>query len=175
MRNKRPIQRVQSKNLINHHILKLGGDTTTLLILEEQPPIKVSIREALNISKKENLDLVLMSESPIVCKILDYNKMLYEKKKNENKSKKTQLKEIKLSYGISDNDINHKLKKADEFLSKGNPVKLYLIFKGREMHFKNLGFDVVNTFISKLEKGVAKESAKLEGRKIIALVQPNAK
>ena len=99
----------------------------------------ISRDEALEIAENKGLDLVLMSPDakPPVAKIMDYGKHKYqlEKKKKEAKKnqKKIEVKEVKFSCKIAENDINYKVKHAREFLSQGKHVKLRVFLKGREM------------------------------------------
>lgn len=100
----------------------------------------ISRNEALNIAREANLDLVILTEQgpsgiPI-AKIMDFGKVLYERKKKQNDAKKHQkvikVKEVKISPKIGDNDFQTKIKQAVQFLQSGKRVKISLFFKGRE-------------------------------------------
>ena len=100
---------------------------------------------ALHMADEQNLDLVEISPNadPPVCRILDYQKFLYQKKRKEKEakanSKKTEVKEIRFGPQTDDHDYNFKLKHAQEFLKDGNKVKAYVFFRGRSIVFKEQG------------------------------------
>ena len=136
--------------------------------------------EALAIAKKAGLDLVEISPSarPPVCRILDFGKYQYEmsKKEKESKLKKTssgKVKEVKFRVRIEQHDFMFKVKHAEEFLSKGNKVKLTLMFRGREMEHKDLGFETVNRAVKELDHiGHRDTEPRLSGRIISTMLSP---
>ncbi len=135
--------------------------------------------EALEIAENEGLDLVLISPDakPPVAKIMDYGKYKYqqEKKKKEARKnqKKIEVKEVKFSCKIAQNDIDYKVKHAREFLEKGKHVKLRVFLKGREMATPQLGVDVLNNIWPMLEDVATLEKAPVqEGRYISMYVVP---
>ncbi|MFN0065365.1 MAG: translation initiation factor IF-3, partial [Chlamydiales bacterium] len=109
----------------------------------------ISTREALLLAQEAQLDLVEVAPnaSPPVCKIIDYGKFRYDQTKRERESKKAQhqvkVKEIKLKPNIDEHDFQTKLKRARQFLEKGNKVKVTCMFRGREMAYPELGKKVV--------------------------------
>jgi translation initiation factor IF-3 len=123
----------------------------------------INTRDAILKAKTEGLDLVLVAESanPPVCKIMDYNKLIYEQKKREKKNEnngKVEIKELRFGICIQDHDLQIKAKQAKDFLDRGCRVKLSVQFSGREKQHPELGTDVLNRFI----KFVGEESAKFE-------------
>ncbi len=139
-------------------------------------------KEALNAAEEEGLDLVLISPDakPPVAKIMDYSKYKYqqEKKRKEakKKQKKIEVKEVKFSCKIAQNDIDYKVKHAREFLEKGKHVKLRVFLKGREMATPELGVEVLNNIWPLLEDIANRESPpKQEGRYINMYVTPKKK
>ncbi len=104
-----------------------------------------SYQEAIRIADEQNLDLVEISPNaePPVCRILDYQKFLYQKKKKEKEIKansaKVVIKEIRFGPQTDEHDYNFKLKHAQEFLKEGNKVKAYVFFRGRSILFKEQG------------------------------------
>ena len=139
----------------------------------------ISRDEALEIAENKGLDLVLMSPDakPPVAKIMDYGKHKYqlEKKKKEAKKnqKKIEVKEVKFSCKIAENDINYKVKHAREFLSQGKHVKLRVFLKGREMATPDLGKDVLNRVWPMVEDlGTQEKPPHQEGRYINMYVTP---
>ena len=101
-----------------------------------------SFREAMRIADDLNLDLVEISPNavPPVCRVIDYQKFLYQKKRKEKEqkqnSKKIEVKEIRFGPQTDDHDYNFKLRHAQEFLKDGNKVKAYVFFRGRSIVFK---------------------------------------
>ncbi|GAB4281151.1 MAG TPA: translation initiation factor IF-3 [Opitutae bacterium] len=133
--------------------------------------------EALALAKKCGLDLVEISPTarPPVCRILDYGKFMYEqsKKSKDSKSASTKLKEIKFRTHIDDHDYEFKVRHAEEFLGKGNKLKLTLMFRGRELQRTELGFEIIKRAIADLEgMGTADNEPKLVGRNIIVTLTP---
>jgi translation initiation factor IF-3 len=139
----------------------------------------ISKDEAIQIAEEQGLDLVLMSPDakPPVAKIMDYGKHKYEvekKKKEARKNQKTiDVKEVKFSCKIADNDINYKVKHAREFLEKGKHVKLRVFLRGREMANPEWGVDVLNRVWPMLEDiGNLESKPSQEGRYINMYVTP---
>ena len=139
----------------------------------------LATQEAINIAKKEGLDLIEISPNanPPVCKIIDIGKYKYNLQKKANKAKKKQkiinLKEIKLRPVTEIHDYNFKIKHAQKFLSKGDKVKFTVMFKGREMQHKHLGYELMKRIISDITAlGKVEVQPKFEGRQIIMIVQP---
>ncbi len=114
---------------------------------------------------------------PPVCKIIDYGKFIYEQQKKEKLAKKkaqtTVLKEIRLHPNTDTHDINFKVRHAEKFLGDNNKVKVSVIFKGRELAYKEQGEDLLKQFISQLED-VAKieQEIKFEGRAMFTILAP---
>jgi len=139
----------------------------------------ISRAEALKISEEKGLDLVLVSPDakPPVAKVMDYGKHKYElekKKKEARKNqKKIEVKEVKFSCKIAENDIAYKVKHAREFLEKGKHVKLRVFLRGREMANPEWGIDVLKKVWPMLEDvGHLEKDAHQEGRYINMYVTP---
>ena len=133
----------------------------------------VSIEEALKSAEDAELDLVCISPNPDnpVCRVMDYNKFLFEKGKREKEAKKKQktieLKEIRLSPNIDTNDLNTKINSAKKFIEKGNKVKVTLRFRGREMAHMNQSKYILDDFAEALaDVAVVEKAPKVEGRSI---------
>ncbi|MGN8372825.1 translation initiation factor IF-3 [Helicobacter pylori] len=142
----------------------------------------ISSREALNIAQNLGLDLVLISASakPPVCKVMDYNKFRYQNEKKIKEAKKKQkqieIKEIKLSTQIAQNDINYKVKHAREFIEANKHVKFKVVLKGRESQNSKAGLDVllrVQTMMEDLAN--PEKEPKTEGRFVSWMFVPKAK
>lgn len=134
-------------------------------------------REALALAKEAGLDLVEVSPNarPPVCRILDYGKYLYEqsKKDKDKKSHSTKLKEVKFRVRTDQHDYITKVRHAEEFLGKGNKVKLTLMFRGREMEHTELGFETINRALQDLSTmGTADQQPRLIGRSITLTLSP---
>ena len=141
----------------------------------------MSVREALQIAENKGLDLIEVAPNakPPTCKIMDYGKWKYENKKKEKVAKKKQtvitIKEIQLRPRTETHDLETKMKQARKFLLDGDKVKVNLRFSGREMAHQNLGLDLLNLVIKKLEDIAMVEAApKLEGRQMFAMLAPDA-
>ena len=131
------------------------------------------------------LDLVEISPKakPPVCKIIDYKKFLYEKKKKEKelKAKQTKIviKEIRFGPNTDDHDFEFKLKHAKKFLDEGSKVKAYVQFRGRTIVFKDRGRDLLKRFLAELDgHGIPNYPPKMEDRRMhctISSVKGNIK
>lgn len=138
----------------------------------------VSLQEALNISEQLGLDLVEINSSsnPIICKVCDYSKFLYEKKKKDKEKKnsnKHTLKEVKLGAHIQQHDVDFKLKNTRKFLEHGDKVKAYIQFKGREIVYKEQGELILLKFIEALsDVGKPESLPKLEGKNMFVIITP---
>lgn len=138
-----------------------------------------TIEEALNLAKQMDLDLVLITTSanPPVCKILDFQKFLYQQKMKQkemlSKSAKVVVKEIRFSPNTDEHDYNFKLRHAINFLQEGAKVKAYVFFKGREILFANKGEELLKRLINDLsEYAKVEQPPKLEGKRMILLLAP---
>ncbi|MGM9825462.1 MAG: translation initiation factor IF-3 [Paludibacteraceae bacterium] len=134
---------------------------------------------ALRMADEQNLDLVEISPNadPPVCRILDYQKFLYQKKRKEKEakanSKKMEVKEIRFGPQTDDHDYNFKLKHAQEFLKEGNKVKAYVFFRGRSIVFKEQGELLLARFANDLaEFGKPDSMPNLEGKRMILNLSP---
>ncbi|WP_289222670.1 translation initiation factor IF-3 [uncultured Bacteroides sp.] len=141
-----------------------------------------SIHEALRIAEDLELDLIEISPNaaPPVCKVLDYQKFLYQLKKRlkEQKAKSTKVvvKEIRFGPQTDDHDYNFKLKHAVEFLKEGSKVKAYVFFKGRSILFKEQGEVLLLRFANDLEDyGKVEQMPLLEGKRMIIMISPKKK
>ena len=138
-----------------------------------------NIKEAIELAEDQDLDLVEISPkaSPPVCKIVDYKKFLYERKKKQKETKaktaKVVVKEIRLGPNIDDHDFNFKLKHAIKFLQDGAKVKVDVFFKGRMIIYKEKGEVVLLKFAQELEEyGKVERLPKLEGKRMIMIIAP---
>ena len=141
-----------------------------------------SIHEALKIAEDLELDLIEISPNaaPPVCKVLDYQKFLYQQKKRlkEQKAKSTKVvvKEIRFGPQTDDHDYNFKLKHAIGFLQEGAKVKAYVFFKGRSILFKEQGEVLLLRFANDLEEyGKVDQMPVLEGKRMIIMLSPKKK
>jgi translation initiation factor IF-3 len=138
-----------------------------------------STQEAQRMAQEQQLDLVEISPNadPPVCKIIDYNKFLYEKKRKEKemkaKSKASEVKEIRFTPNTDDHDFDFKAKHAEKFLKEGNKVKAYVQFKGRAIQFKERGELLLLKFAERLnDSGVLEGMPKMEGKRMLAIWAP---
>ena len=133
-------------------------------------------------AKDEGLDLVEISPKadPPVCRIVDYQKFLYQQKKKAKEMKakavKIVVKEIRFGPNTDDHDYNFKLKHAANFLQEGAKVKAYVFFRGREIVFKDQGEILLLRFATDLEELAKVESMpKLDGKKMNMILAPKSK
>jgi len=137
--------------------------------------------EALRIAQESELDLVQISDAdPIVCKVMDYGKHLYEQKKRASEAKKKQtqmqVKEIKFRPGTEEGDYQVKLRNLIRFLEGGDKTKITIRFRGREMAHQELGMELLNRVEEDLvELGTVEQRPKLEGRQMVMVLAPKKK
>ena len=142
-------------------------------------PTIMSTKEALAKSYADGLALVMISPSatPPVCKIIEYQKFLYEQKKREKERKanstKVVIKEIRLSPQTDDHDFEFKLNHAKRFLKEGNKVKVVVFFRGRAIVYKEQGETQLLKFAEALmEYGKPESMPKLEGKRMLIIIAP---
>lgn len=172
--NKR--QEKEKSERINNHIQSYN---VRLIFTDGTPSYVTTTREALELAKNKGEDLIEISPNatPPVCKIMEYNKFLYEKKqlekKNQKNNKKIKLKEIRMTYNTGEHDFNFKLKHAKNFLEDGDKVKAFIFFAGREINFKDQGQLLLFKFIDELkEYGKIENLPKLDGNRLWVIIQP---
>ena len=166
----------EEKHRINHDIrgvreVRLVGDNIESKVY--------SFDEAMRIAESMGMDLVEISPNaePPVCRIVDYQKFLYQQKKREKelkaKSVKMVVKEIRFGPQTDDHDYNFKLKHAEGFLKEGCKVKAYVFFKGRSILFKEQGEVLLLRFANDLEEYAKVDSMPvLEGKRMILMLSP---
>ena len=132
------------------------------------------ITEAMKLAREAELDLVKIAPTakPPVCKIIDYGKYRYEQARKEKEAKKKQktieIKEVRLSPNIDDNDLNTKVNAARKFIEKGDKVKVTLRFRGREMSHMQSSRHILDDFAEKLaDIAVVDKPSKVEGRSLV--------
>lgn len=128
------------------------------------------ISEALGIARQRGLDLVEVAPNanPPVCKILPYSKYKYEKEKQDRESRKKQkaglLKELRFRPNIGQHDLDVKIKQIEEFISAHDKVRVTVVFRGREMQHRDLGFKLLMSIQEKLVETAAVEQAPMPDR-----------
>ena len=134
----------------------------------------MSARDAMKMAMEAELDLVKIAPNakPPVCKIIDYGKYRYELARKEKEAKKKQktieIKEVRLSPNIDDNDLNTKVNAARKFIEKGDKVKVTLRFRGREMSHMQSSRHILDDFAEKLaDIAVVDKPSKVEGRSLV--------
>ncbi|MEC7987068.1 MAG: translation initiation factor IF-3 [Myxococcota bacterium] len=140
----------------------------------------LSIREAIAIAQQKGLDLVEVAPNAKipVCKIADYGRLMYEKKKKDSKAKKKQtvvsVKEVKLTPKTDEHDFQVKLKHARRFLESGDKVKVTIRFRGREMAHRELGDQQCLKLKDALgELCIVESKPNMEGRQLTMILAPN--
>ena len=137
----------------------------------------VDLMIGLQKAKDKNLDLVEIdgNNSPPVCRIMDYGKFQYQKKKKQKKAETSSLKELKFRPKIDSHDYQFKLKNAKQFLENGSKLKVSLVFRGRELQFKEVGIELFNKILEDLkEYGQTTDKIQITGRMNSILLSPLA-
>ncbi len=139
----------------------------------------MSAAQAQHIADEQGLDLVKISPqaTPPVCKLMDYGKFRFEQAKREKEARKNQhvieVKEIRMSPGIGENDFNTKLKNGQKFLQGGDRLKVTIRFRGREMAHTNIGEQLLRDFAAKCaDIANLDKQPKLEGRNMSMFLSP---
>jgi translation initiation factor IF-3 len=142
----------------------------------------VPIAQALAAAQDAKLDLVEIAPqaTPVVCKILDYGKHIFEAKKDKaaakKKQRRTQVKEMKFRPGTDEGDYQVKLRNLTRFLNDGDKAKVTLRFRGREMAHQQLGMELLKRIeIDLAEIGAVEMFPKMEGRQLTMVIAPNGK
>jgi translation initiation factor IF-3 len=172
--NRGPVKK-EALHAINERItspmVRLVGDNTVNDIVE--------LRAALNEAERQELDLVEISPTanPPVCRIMDYQKFLYEQKRKQKEIKansaKVTVKEIRLGPQTDDHDFNFKLNHAIKFLKEHQKVKVDVFFRGRTIVYKEQGEAILLKFADALlEYGKPESMPKLEGKRMIMMITP---
>jgi translation initiation factor IF-3 len=175
MRNNRINHKKEDPNRINEKItvpeVRLVGDNISQGIYRTS--------EALRIADDLGLDLVEISPNaaPPVCRIIDYQKFLYQQKKRQKEQKakavKVVIKEIRFGPQTDDHDFEFKLKHAKAFLDEGSKVRAYVFFKGRSILFKEQGEILLLRFATELEDyGKVDQMPRLEGKRMYIMLSP---
>ena len=167
----------QQEHRTNHMIrvpeVRLVGDNVQVGIY--------SVQDAMKIAQSLELDLVEISPgaNPPVCKVIDYNKFLYDEKKKKKemkaKSKTSEVKEIRFTPNTDDHDFEFKVKHAEKFLADGDKVKAHVQFKGRAIMFKERGELLLLKFADRLkEVGALEGLPKMEGKRMQVMFAPKS-
>ncbi|WP_422382831.1 translation initiation factor IF-3 [Marinicellulosiphila megalodicopiae] len=172
---KRETPAKKGRNLVNDQI----EATECRLINEkgEQAGI-VTIEEARTAARSVSLDLVQIANSdPVVCKIMDFGKKVFEEKKAKaaakKKQKQTQIKEMKFRPGTEEGDYQVKLRNLVRFLENGDKAKVSLRYRGREMAHQELGMKLLKRIEEDLkELGTVEQFPKMEGRQLMMVLAP---
>lgn len=139
----------------------------------------LSAADAIKKANGMGLDLVEVAPQadPPVCRVLDYKKYVYEKKKKEKEAKKKQhtvdIKELRFRPHTDDHDYNFKMKHAEEFLKDGNKVKATVQFRGRDIIYSDKGRELLSRFADDLsELGKMESRPTLEGKRMSVIIAP---
>ncbi len=160
---------------IKSHTVRLVGDN-----IEQQGVY--SLDEALRLAESLEMDLVEISPNadPPVCKIIEFQKFIYQQKRRQKEMKanatKVVVKEIRFGPNTDEHDFNFKLKHAEKFLQEGAKVKAFVFFKGRSILFKEQGEILLLKFADALEEvGKVEQLPKLEGKRMTLFISPRKK
>lgn len=138
----------------------------------------MSREEALQVAENAGVDLIEISPNadPPVAKVLDWGKYQYQKMKEQQKNRKhskaSELKQIRLGLKIGSNDLEIKLRKIRKFLGEGHKVKIMIFYKGREMAHQEIGYEMINKIVSKLEDdAIVEQTPQMTGRNLSIVVR----
>ncbi|MEI6850815.1 MAG: translation initiation factor IF-3 [Candidatus Saccharibacteria bacterium] len=138
----------------------------------------MSLSEALKIAEEAGVDLIEISPnaSPPVAKVVDWGKYQYQKMKEQQKNRKhakaVELKQMRMGLKIGANDLDIKLRKIREFLSVGHKVKILIFFRGREMAHQELGYEMIDRIIAKLEDdAILEQKPQMAGRNLSIVIR----
>ncbi|WOJ98635.1 translation initiation factor IF-3 [Congregibacter brevis] len=167
------------RSLINDEIV---ADKVRLVGAEGEQVGIVPLAEARAAAEAAGMDLVLIADQsdPMVCKVMDYGKHIFEAKKQKNaqkkKQKRTQLKEMKFRPGTEEGDYQVKLRNLVRFLENGDKAKVTLRFRGREMAHQEIGMELLKRVEADLaELGGVEQFPKMEGRQMTMVIAPKKK
>ncbi len=170
-----PQQAHKTNNQIRAKQVRLVGDNIT-------EPGVYTLEQALKLADELELDLVEITANadPPVCKIIDYQKFLYQLKQKQKevkaKAAKIVVKEIRFGPNTDDHDFDFKLRHAQNFLKEGHKVRAYVFFKGRSIVYKEQGEILLLKFATALEElGKVEQLPKLEGKRMNMLISPKPK
>jgi translation initiation factor IF-3 len=141
----------------------------------------VPLAEAMAAAEAAGVDLVQIADAdPVVCKVMDYNKFIYEAKKQQNEAKKkqvrTQVKEMKFRPGTEEGDYQVKLRNLIRFLEHGDKAKVTLRFRGRELAHQEIGMELLKRVEADLaEMSSVEQFPKMEGRQLTMVLAPKKK
>lgn len=172
-----PVKKEAEHNInekIKHSEVRLVGENVT--------PGVYPLKKAYDMAIEQGLDLVEITATanPPVCRIVDYNKFLYEKKRKEKEikahAKKVEVKEIRFTPNTDEHDVEFKAKHAESFLKEGNKVRTYVMFRGRSIVFKEQGELLLLKFADRLkEVATVEQLPLLEGKRMFMTLAPKKK
>jgi translation initiation factor IF-3 len=174
MREKKVSHRLNAE--IKHRQIRIIGDGIESKVC--------SVFEGIKIAESLGADLVEINSTnnPPICKIIKYDKFLYEEKRKQkeierrNRELRVDIKEIRLTPNIDTHDIQFKSKHAANFLSQGDKVKIVMQFKGREIAYTEKAEKTILEFVQNLtDYGAAESLPKMEGKKMFIIVSPRKK
>ena len=166
------------KALINSEIT---ADPVRLIGSDGEQVGIVALSEARAAAESVSLDLVLIAESdPVVCKVMDYGKHVFESRKQKaaqrKRQKRTQVKEMKFRPGTEEGDYQVKLRNLVRFLENGDKAKVTLRYRGREMAHQEIGAEILRRVEADLsDLGAVEQFPKMEGRQLTMVIAPKKK
>ncbi|MDR9365293.1 MAG: translation initiation factor IF-3 [Balneolaceae bacterium] len=178
MARRRPIRRRRNDDRPNVND-EIRSSKVRLIRPDEEHEV-VSIERALEVAASYDLDLVEVAPNakPPVCKVIDFGKFMYEKKKKEKEAKKKQhtiqVKELRFRPNTDDHDLEFKTRHAREFLEGGDKVKATVQFRGRDMLYTEQGEELLNNLAEELDDvGKIESKPTMEGRRMIMIIAPD--
>lgn len=160
-----------NEEILDKEVRLIGDQGEQLGIMSAQAALKIAVERELDLVK------IAPGSNPPVCKVMDYGKFRFEQTKKEKEAKKNQrvieIKEIRMSPGIGENDFNTKLKNGQKFLNDGDRVKVSVRFRGREMAHTEIGEQLLKDFAAQCaDIATLDKNPKLEGRNMSMFLSP---
>jgi len=138
----------------------------------------MSLRDALQAAEDAGLDLVEISPNanPPVAKIIDWGKFQYQKMKDQQRNKRaakaSDLKQMRFGLKIGSGDLEVKLRKIKTFLADGHKVRIQVVYKGREMAHKEIGYELIDKIMSQLEEdAILEQKPQIAGRNLSVVIR----
>lgn len=159
----------------NKHKINNAIQANEVLLVTDKGLKQMTKIQALDLAKNAGVDLLEVNgkKTPPICKLIDYGKFLYDQKKKEKFTKKNELKSIRISFNISDHDLETKENKVKKFLNDGNKVKVFMMLRGREMNMKDIAKEKVLQFAQNFEEISQMDELKIQGKNIFLFLNPN--
>lgn len=160
--------------MVGGHLLNESIPHKIIKLIVDEDKKEMSLTDAISLAEADGLDVVLVSDKgdmPI-CKLMNYEKYLYNLKKAQKKPKQTEMKEIRLGCNIAEHDISIKVENARRILDEGDKVKFVIVFKGRQISMIDSGINILNKIATDItDIASVSRAPKIEGKICTMIVE----